>query len=196
MKNQRRNAMYNMELNMILQTKSQVWVETMIYLLIGIAVITAVLAFALPKINEMKDKTIVDQSINMLNQLDAKIVEVQETGQGNVRNVELQMTNGEIILDYYADTITYELEQSKYQYSEPNQVVEIDKIKVLTTPLTEDTYRISAMLNYSLSTNLTDYKNSLSPIKLVKAPTPYKLEIRNNDTETSDNRYRVFITIK
>jgi len=181
---------------MILQTKSQVWVETMIYLLIGIAVITAVLAFALPKINEMKDKTIVDQSINMLNQLDAKIVEVQETGQGNVRNVELQMTNGEIILDYYADTITYELEQSKYQYSEPNQVVEIDKIKVLTTPLTEDTYRISAMLNYSLSTNLTDYKNSLSPIKLVKAPTPYKLEIRNNDTETSDNRYRVFITIK
>jgi len=169
--------------------KSQIWVETMIYLLIGLAIITLVLAFALPKINQMKDKTIVDQSINMMNSLDAKIVEVQERGVGNVRNIDLNLNNGKVVIDYKESTITYNLDESSYKYSEPNLPVMIDRMQVLTTPLTEKVYRVSIMLNYSSSANLTGNGYSLV---LEKAPTPYKLKV-NNYNITSEGRYMISV---
>ena len=44
----------------------QVWVETVIYTLIAFSLIAAVLAFVKPKIDELQDKAIIEQSIGMI----------------------------------------------------------------------------------------------------------------------------------
>ena len=53
--------------------RSQVWVETVIYTLIGLAVIGILLAAAKPKIDEMRDKLVVEQTIDSMNSIDEKI---------------------------------------------------------------------------------------------------------------------------
>ena len=53
--------------------RGQIWVETVIYTLIGLALMGLVLAFVMPKINESKDRIILQQTITSLNDIDEKI---------------------------------------------------------------------------------------------------------------------------
>ena len=53
----------------------QIWVETVIYTLIGIAIIGIVLAIAQPKIEAKKDEVIIEQAIESLGNIDEKIGE-------------------------------------------------------------------------------------------------------------------------
>ena len=43
--------------------RGQIWVETVIYTLIALVMIGTILAFALPKISEIQDKSTIEQSI-------------------------------------------------------------------------------------------------------------------------------------
>ena len=44
--------------------KGQIWVETVLYTLIALALIGITLAFVMPKINESKNNLIVEQTIS------------------------------------------------------------------------------------------------------------------------------------
>ncbi|MEK6819672.1 MAG: hypothetical protein AABY03_00550, partial [Nanoarchaeota archaeon] len=66
----------------------QVWVETVIYTLIALTMMGAVLAFALPKIEEIQDKSIIDQSINAMKDINNVILSVVQGGAGNKRIIE------------------------------------------------------------------------------------------------------------
>ena len=44
-------------------TKAQIWIETVIYTLIAFVILGAVLGFAKPKIEELQDKSIIEQSL-------------------------------------------------------------------------------------------------------------------------------------
>ena len=57
--------------------KGQVWVETVIYTLIGLAVIGLLLAVAKPKIDQMKDRALIDQAVEAMEAINSKIYEVQ-----------------------------------------------------------------------------------------------------------------------
>jgi hypothetical protein len=56
----------------------QVWIESVIYILIGLALIGLVLAFVSPRINMEKDHVVIEQTIESLNILDKKIGEMLE----------------------------------------------------------------------------------------------------------------------
>ena len=43
--------------------KGQVWIETVVYTLIAFAILGAILGFAKPKIEQLQDKSIIEQSI-------------------------------------------------------------------------------------------------------------------------------------
>src|SRR3989338_6599307 len=81
-----------------LKMRGQVWVETVIYILIGLGLIALVLAFVVPKINQEKDRIAVEQTISSLNLLDDKINEVIENGVGNKRIVEFSISRGELFI--------------------------------------------------------------------------------------------------
>ena len=59
------------------EKKAQVWVETVIYTLIGLTVIGILLGFSKPKIDSMKDKIIIEQTIDLFERINSLILDVQ-----------------------------------------------------------------------------------------------------------------------
>jgi len=112
--------------------KGQIWIETVIYTLVGLAMIGLVLAMITPKINQTKDKAIIDQTIDALRLIDSKIGEVTQEGPGNVRNVEFGIRRGSISFNLTDDEIVYEMDDSRILYSEPGLETSIGKINILT----------------------------------------------------------------
>ena len=75
--------------------RGQVWVETVLYTLIGLVLIGLVLAFASPRISEAKDRLVVEQSINSLNAFDEKV----NIDPGNVRRIDFTIKRGALYID-------------------------------------------------------------------------------------------------
>lgn len=150
--------------------KAQIWVETVVYTLIGISIIGILLAVAKPKIDEIRDRMIIEQTIDSFNQIHGKIIEIQDSP-GNQRTLGLKLSRGEITINSSADKITWEIE-SKYRYSQPGSWVEFGKIKVLTE--TANPYNVFVVLDYSGSYNIS-VSNEEKSFEIEESPTPYNL---------------------
>ena len=74
---------------MKIQNKGQIWVETVIYTLIALILIGSVLVFITPRIQEIQDRAIIEQSIEMLQNIDSIISSVVIGGAGNKRIIEV-----------------------------------------------------------------------------------------------------------
>ena len=172
--------------NELVKNRGQIWVETVIYTLIGLALIGIVLAIATPKINETKDKIVVEQSIQSLSALDDKILETLDWGQNNVRVAEFTMRRGELLIDPQIDQIIFTLSDLKKPYSEPGVSIAYGRILILTEQ-NQKTSSVKLMLNYSGIANIT-YQNEEVPKLFNSATIPYKFFIRNkpnlNSSET------------
>jgi type II secretory pathway pseudopilin PulG len=155
--------------------KAQVWIETMIYTLIGIAVIGLLLAFAKPKIDEMKDKSIIQQTISSFNDLNNKIIEIQRKGPENSREYSIKLSKGSIIIDPSRNRISWLLDSS-YKYSEPGYVISSGDLKINTT-IKGSGYTLEIFKD--LNVNLT-FDNAYYKKELAQAPTPYTLLLKNN----------------
>lgn len=156
--------------------KSQIWVETVIYTLIGLSILGLVLAFAKPKIDELKDKSVIEQSIDMLNSIDQTMSNIKYVS-GNSRPIELKIQRGELLVDGVDNYIEYSIKDSKYRYSEPGQVISIGNINVLTLENAK-TYSINLNINYTNSINLTWNREDVQKV-LQPAPKPYNIVMAN-----------------
>lgn len=153
----------------------QVWVETVIYTLIGLALIGLVLAILTPNIREFRDRSVIEQTIESLNNFDSKVIEILDAP-GNKRKITFGLDRGSIIVSSINDQIKYVLDESNVRYSEPGTPLSIGRITVLTEELTE-TYRITLSLNYSY--NLTYHgvdrpDETFSPVSI-----PYEFFVEN-----------------
>lgn len=175
-----------------IKRRGQVWVETVVYTLIGLALIGLVLTIVTPKINEYKDKAVIDQTIDALRVLDTKILEVTQEGSGNVRKVEFGMKRGDLHLDFLNDQIYYELEDSRTIYSEPGKEIYVGRIKVLTTEGTIN-HRIRLTLTYD--SDLVFEDKTLDEKKFTAAAVPYSFSISNLGFSEGEN-IREVIEIK
>lgn len=109
--------------------RGQIWVETIIYTLIAFALIGLVLAFVKPKIEEIQDKGIIDQSISVLDDIDLIIRTLGDPG--NQRIINLGISKGIFNIDGENNKLFFEIE-SRHTYSEPGRNVTIGNIIVLT----------------------------------------------------------------
>ena len=75
--------------------RGQVWVETVIYTLIAFTLMGLVLAFVVPKIEETQDRGIIEQSIQVLQDIDSLIRNLG--GPGNQRTPEIGISKGTLI---------------------------------------------------------------------------------------------------
>lgn len=162
--------------------KAQVWVETVIYTLIALTIIGVFLSFAKPKIEEIQDKAIIEQSIDMLEDINKIIISMVEGGAGNQRVIEIGIKKGALKIEGGTDQIIFEID-GKYTYSEPgeggtqgdyinvgNVVVSTKKIGKVST--------VTLISNYTNVYNIT-YQNE-DKLKVVsKSPSPYKIAILN-----------------
>lgn len=150
----------------------QVWVETVVYTLIGLSVIGILLAVARPKIDEMKDGFIIEQTIDSLNQIDAKIYEVQRVS-GNSRVLDLKVSKGKLVIDSENNVLSWILDSTK-KYSEEGAIIDIGRLTVLTEK--GNPWRINISSKYSVDLKYDD-KDDLK--ELSEANAKYFLTIRN-----------------
>ncbi len=157
------------------EKSGQVWVETIIYTLIALTMIGLVLSFVKPKIEEMQDKAIIDQSVDLVKDIDGIIKEVVIGGTGNKRRVDLGIKKGILKINAEEDTIIFEI-QSAYTYSEPGVEVKSGDLSIFTEEKGKLDL-ITLIMNYSETYDLTLGTNTEKILN--KASLPYTVFIEN-----------------
>ncbi len=167
---------------LIKKNKAQIWIETVIYTLIGLVLIGMVLAVAKPAIEKQKDQKIIEYTITELNELDEKIDEVKIGGTGNARAYNFIVKKGSLIIDPENDTIEFVIPDSTYAASEEesNRIVSIptSNLKIRTQKLGKG-YKISIWRDYSPSNINITYNGKEDKKTFSIAPTAYSLMIEN-----------------
>ena len=169
---------------------AQVWIETVVYTLIGLAIIGTILAVVTPKIVQMNDKLTITQTIDSMNRLNEQIREAL-SAVGSQREILLNVKKGEYFIDAPGDRIYYYLKGTGYMYSQPNVSITQGDIKVLTTEKPGKKYDISLMLNYS-AYNIT-YNGEDKNRTLTSAPTAYRMIIVNQGITNGDAKTKLDI---
>ena len=157
-------------------SKGQVWIETVIYTLIAFVMIGLVLGFARPKIEELQDKAIIDKTVAMMKDIDAMILDIGVPG--NQRVMELGIRKGIFKIDTDQDVLVFEIE-SKHVYSEIDQEVVDGNLKIETTK-TGSANLVTLTRDYSGSYDLQYEEADLStPEELGRSSIAYQLLIVN-----------------
>jgi len=162
----------------IIKKGGQVWIETVIYTLIGLTIMGLVLAVALPKINAKKDEVMIDQAVQALGDIDDKVYEVQRAAL-NRRTVDLDIGKGRVIIDMDEDSISWVIDSS-YKYSEPGMWVP----KGVVDALTEETDPWTVTLKIDYAVDIRFGETTVGTKELDSAPTPYKLMIENTGKDS------------
>ena len=159
--------------------KGQIWVETVIYTLIAFSLMGLVLAFVVPKINETRDRGVIEQSIGVLQNIDSLIRNLG--GPGNQRVPEITINKGTMTIDAPSNKIFFELE-SRYEYSQPGEDVTVGKITVHTEG--EGKINIVTLtLDYSGEKNI-QYMGQEEVKTISKAPVPYSISIADRGPDS------------
>ena len=167
--------------------RGQIWIETVIYTLIAFVMIGLVLTFARPKIEELKDKSLIDQSIIMLKEIESTILNIGSPG--NRRILELGIKKGELAIDGANDTIIFEME-SKHTYSEPGKKVNNGNL-IISTEKKGNINIVKITRDYNSSYNIQ--YNGLDELKiLTKSSVPYRLFLTN---EGKDSNNKIIINV-
>jgi type II secretory pathway pseudopilin PulG len=160
----------------------QIWIETVIYTLIGLAIIGLVLTIAKPEIDAKKDEIAIEQAIEALTNIDNKIRIVFGSSVGNRRTVELMITNGEFMIDMENDKLSWTVDSS-FLYSEEDVGIPVGKINVTTSR--NDPWEVNLETRYGVD---IQFDSGDEETKLfLPSPTPYKLTIENSGENSEGN---------
>jgi len=170
----------------MINKRGQIWIETVIYTLIALVMIGAVLSFVQPKIQEIQDKAIIDQSLKIMAGINEEMDSVLLGGAGNKRIVSIELKKGDIAIDCTNDEIIYMLADTRSRYSEPGQDILYGNI-IINTEKTGNLNIVTLKLDYKLG-NLNGLPNldlrcenqDEKTLTLTKSTTPYKFEVTNN----------------
>src|SRR3989344_4654965 len=161
----------------MMKKKAQVWIETVVYTIVGLAIIGIVLGVVMPKINESKDNIVVEQSIEALKTLDQKILDVsKETGSRGI--IDFKIKRGYLMIDGPADNITLVVDDLSSLYSEENVTIQDGNVQILSNKGQKKNL-VRLTLSYGL--NIT-YLGKDEQKKLTSAPLAYRLLIENKNS--------------
>ncbi|MEM4330540.1 MAG: hypothetical protein QW273_00865 [Candidatus Pacearchaeota archaeon] len=126
--------------------KAQVWIETVIYTLIGLSIISLLLIYAKPKIEEVQDKIAIESVIDLFNKIDYLVLNVMSI-EGNRRVIEINVPKGVLTIDAKNDEIVWK-SFLNYKYSESDVELKLGRISILTSGNISP-YEVKVKLNYT-----------------------------------------------
>lgn len=157
----------------------QIWVETVLYTLIGLALIGVVLAIVTPKINDARDRISVEQTIDSLNVLDERINDVLDRGVGNIRIVpSFSIKRGELFVDSSSDEISFVISNLRKPYSEVGVPINIGRVEVVSEEGQKDS-KVTLKIKYEGDTDLIYGGQAEELKKFTPSSTPYRFSIQN-----------------
>ena len=138
--------------------------------------------FTPPKIEEVQDKAIIEQSVDILGEIDSKIISIVKGGTGNQRLVELGIKKGIMTIDGENDKIAFEI-AGKHVYTEPGEngqpgdYINVGDVLASTQKIGKVS-TVTLISNYSGRYNI-QFKGGETSKILTRAPVPYKILISN-----------------
>lgn len=131
--------------------KGQLWISAVLYIALGVVLITLILAAGLPLINKMRDRNTILQTKEMLFQVDENIRSVISEGPGSKRFLSpIEIGKGELYFDKEdTNNITWTINTNN-KLVEPGFLFEEGYIQYFLEPsLVEGEYYIHLNLDYS-----------------------------------------------
>ncbi len=160
----------------------QIWIETVLYTLIGLSLIGLTLTFVMPRINASKDIATIEQTMESLNVFQKKIDALIEGGSGNVRNIDMYLGRGELFIIPERDEIKIILYDFEAPYTEENEEVPIGKAIILTEK-SQKKYKENIYITYGGVADIF-YDGSEEQKKFTPVSIPYKFSVENlGDTD-------------
>ncbi len=159
----------------------QVWVETVIYTLLAFLMIGLVVSYVKPKVEELRDKAIIEQSSQMMKEIDSTILSMG--GAGNQRILEIGIKEGVFRINAPNDLLVFEME-SKNKYTEEGNKINDGNVIVYTSEKRGGVYIVNLTLDYSANNEYNLKFLGEEELKTIPpAPTLYKLSILNEGTD-------------
>jgi type II secretory pathway pseudopilin PulG len=159
-----------------MKKKAAIWVSTVLYILITIAVLGIALAALKPEIDKMGDKAIIEQSIEMMNEIDNTIIQVDENI-GTRRQIQIQLKKGKLTFFCPSNEIIWQF-NTTYEYSEPEEEINIGNIIAKTTKVT-GAYSITLTLDYEDRIDIQFNEEEIEEKTFTAAELPYIFFIEN-----------------
>lgn len=172
--------------------RGQVWVETVVYTLIAFALIGLVLSFVKPEIEKNKDQAIIKQSIDVIDTITMKMEDTKQAP-GNQRILHLLVRKGSFVVDGKNDRIFFEMDESKYKYSEPGKEIERNDL-IYFTEQRGEYYKVNVTKNYE-NYNIT-FSNQDMQKKFHAAPSEYILMISNEGYDKKSDKLIINFEMK
>ncbi len=174
--------------------KSQIWIENVIYILIGLTIIAVLLSLAYPQIEKIKDRGIITQTLSAMDVLDKKISEVEEA-EGSIGKVIFKIAKGRLEINSGGDSIKYILEDTKLELSEVDFPIEQGNF-ILLTERYGGRFKVSLERKYD-NLNIT-FEGSEKLGVLQAGNVPYNIFIENkgdNDVSAGEPTHLDFSVV-
>jgi hypothetical protein len=167
--------------------KSQIWVETVIYTLIGLTIIGILLSVANPIVEKMRDKSILKQTIDAMDIMDKKISEIEQSA-GSIGIVDFKIAKGRFIINGKENITEFVLEDTRLEFSQIGETIKEGNINIKTEEH-GNRFNVHLIRNYStiIDVEVDDVDPLTDKIKTLQAGSvPYKIYIENKG-QTSIN---------
>ena len=130
--------------------KGDIWISAVIYIALGVIILSLVLAVGIPTIQKMKDNAVAKQTKELMLTIDNNIRTVYNEGPGSQRQVKIKIGSGTFDIDQAAETIIWQT-RTKAVLSEPDVVISEGNLKIETRKsVQKGEYDLFLILNYSL----------------------------------------------
>lgn len=166
---------------MKMKRSGQIWIETVLYTIIGLAIIGVVLAFVTPKINQSRDNIAVEQSINAMKDLDSKIGDVSQQ-QGDIGKIDFTINRGYLDINSTSNSIVFVINDLTSLYSEDGIPITDGDLQILSK---KEQKNDAVYLTLSYDYNITFNGNDTEKV-LTAAAYPYHIYIENKDNHQMD----------
>jgi len=133
--------------------RGQIWISAVLYMAVGIIVISLILAVGVPVIKKMSDRHTLVQTEEMMASLDEIVRSVKGQGLGAQDVVSMGLNKGSFNIDDTNDQISWTMETTAL-LSEPGYPVTHGNL-ILFTEEKGNRYDVTLTLNYSTIINIT-----------------------------------------
>lgn len=180
------------------KNKSQIWVETVVYTLIGLTIIGVLLAIANPQLEKMRDRSLIKQTIDAMNVLDEKISNVAESS-GEIGKVNFKLAKGRLLINGSRNNIVYTLEDTRLEFSQLGKEIKEGEINI-TTIQHGNRFNVYLKKDYNSSIDISiaipGGGDNTDAIKLLQAgPTDYAIYIENKGQLGVDDKTKIVFSI-
>ncbi|MBI2670865.1 hypothetical protein HYX18_02720 [Candidatus Woesearchaeota archaeon] len=132
-----------------MNNKADIWISAVLYLGLGVIILTLILAVGVPVVNKIRDKNIAIDTENLMLSLDNQIRAVYSEGPGSKRPFKFEIRKGNFVVNENDETINWNFETTAL-LSQPGATVEKGNMVLLTQETSKQgTYISSFQLNYS-----------------------------------------------